>query len=232
MVCLNQNGSLDTSFDGDGIFTTNTAGTPYSVAVQPDGKIVTAGNVLVNSATDFSIVRLNENGSFDTTFDGDGKVSVNIGNNAANATDLANAIALQLDGKIIVGGESDFTFTERDWVLVCLTTDGVLDTSFGVGGKVQTAFGGNNSNEAINAIAVEASGRITAVGYGGEGGARDLLLLGITATGRQILRSVVTARSSHQPAVMEMREETPWPFSQTEDRSCGLQQLGNRRSAL
>ncbi|MBK7932571.1 MAG: VCBS repeat-containing protein [Acidobacteria bacterium] len=173
VVRLNPNGSLDTSFDGDGILTNSTAGTPFAGAIQPDGKIVTAGNIAPNlSSTDFSIVRLNENGSFDTTFDSDGKVSVEIGNTGFATDDLATSIALQLDGKIVVGGQSDFTFTGRDWAVVRLNPDGALDTSFGIGGKVRTTFGGNNSNESINAIAVEASGRITAVGHGVEGGPR------------------------------------------------------------
>ena len=75
MLRYNSNGSLDTSFDGDGIvltdFGANNYGIGYSVTTQADGKILVAGT----SEEDFALVRYNSNGSLDTGFDGDGKVT-------------------------------------------------------------------------------------------------------------------------------------------------------------
>ena len=82
LVRYNTNGSLDTTFDGDGKLTTP-IGSGYdfgrSVAVQADGKILVAGYGSNGSNNDFALVRYNRNGSLDTTFDGDGKLTTAIG---------------------------------------------------------------------------------------------------------------------------------------------------------
>ncbi|MBI4770572.1 MAG: hypothetical protein HY784_09250 [Chloroflexi bacterium] len=70
-------------------------------AVQSDGKIVVAGQ----SDGDFALARYNANGSLDTTFSTDGKVTTAIG-----SYDTGNALALQPDGKIVVAGQSDGDF--------------------------------------------------------------------------------------------------------------------------
>ena len=76
LVRYNTNGSLDTGFDTDGIVTTdigtNTYDAGHSVAVQSDGKIVVAGR----GANGAALVRYNTNGSLDTSFDTDGKVTL------------------------------------------------------------------------------------------------------------------------------------------------------------
>src|SRR5262249_2841121 len=97
-------GSLDTSFDGDGKVTTGVIGFDsnygYSMAVQSDGKILVAG-ALYNNGTldfDFALVRYNPDGSLDTSFDGDGKATTDFG------SDFGRGVALQSDGKILVAG--------------------------------------------------------------------------------------------------------------------------------
>ncbi len=177
IVRYNPNGSLDTSFDGDGIFTVSGIGHPDSIAIQPDGKIVTAGSISLDFfSSDFCIVRVNPNGGLDTTFDTDGKAIVSISDPSAGNTDLAFAIALQTDGKIVVGGESDFLNTARDFTLARLNPDGSLDTTFDGDGKVRTSFGGNNQLEGIASIAIKPDGRIVAAGYGGENGVRGFTI--------------------------------------------------------
>jgi len=78
----NPNGSLDTTFGNNG-WSSATFGAGYeaavSVDIQPDGKIVGGGtvrNVLNVPSQDLGIVRFNSDGSLDTTFDGDGKVTI------------------------------------------------------------------------------------------------------------------------------------------------------------
>src|SRR5574341_1204332 len=70
----NSNGGLDGSFDGDGkvntSFPASGSGIIYGMAIQADGKIVTAGV----AGSEFALARYNTNGSLDVTFDGDGKV--------------------------------------------------------------------------------------------------------------------------------------------------------------
>jgi uncharacterized delta-60 repeat protein len=99
----NPDGTLDASFDGDGWVTTRMGTTndfPHGVVVQNNGKIVVAGRANFNpSSWDFVVVRYNTNGTLDSTFDGDGKVTTDFG-----AGDEAYGMALQNDGRIIVAG--------------------------------------------------------------------------------------------------------------------------------
>jgi len=142
----------------------------YAVAVQTDGKIVAAGtaNVSLNSSSvnyDFAVFRYNADGSLDTSFDADGKVTMPIGN-AYNNYDIAYAVAIQTDGKIIAAGASSFftSFSSVRFTLVRYNTDGSLDNSFGAGGIV--------TNESvigkIHEISIQTDGKIVAAG-GGDG---------------------------------------------------------------
>src|SRR6266508_2960252 len=91
-------GALDTSFDGDGKVTTDFGGLDEAlgVAIQPDGKIVAAGT----NGGDFALARYNRDGSLDTSFDGDGKVTTDFG----APFDLALGVAIQPDGRIVAAG--------------------------------------------------------------------------------------------------------------------------------
>ena len=83
---------------------------------------------------DFALVRYNTDGSLDTTFDSDGKVTTAIG----SGNDYAYSVAIQSDGKIVAAGYSQ---RSNDFALVRYNTDGSLDTSFDSDGKVTTAIG-------------------------------------------------------------------------------------------
>ena len=105
----NTDGSLDTSFDSDGKVTTAIGGSDdyaHSVAIQSDGKIVAAGTVH-GSNDDFALVRYNTDGSLDTNFDSDGKVTTAIG----SGDDYAYSVAIQSDGKIVAAGYSTTVVT-------------------------------------------------------------------------------------------------------------------------
>ncbi len=183
VVRYNTNGSLDATFDGDGIFTDSTIGVANALAIQPDGKIVTAGSIVGADffTNSFSIVRLNPNGTFDTTFDGDGKASVKVSETNGGSS-FAYALALQADGKIVVGGEGDFS-TSRDFALARFNSDGSLDTTFDGDGKVRTTFGGSGQTEALRSLAVQADGKIVAAGFGGENSVRGFALARYNADG-------------------------------------------------
>ena len=101
-------GDLDTSFDGDGIVTTVFGGSIITgaegVAIQSDGKIVIAGDIrTLTDNFNFALARYNVDGSLDTSFDGDGKVTTDFGGG-----EIATAVAIQSDGKIVAAGSSDF----------------------------------------------------------------------------------------------------------------------------
>lgn len=158
LIRYNTDGSLDTSFGTGGIVSTSTL--YYSqfndVIIQSDGKIVAAGyEVVVNNPydVDFALIRYNTDGSLDTGFGVGGKVRTNF-----TSYDDASAIALQTDGKIVVGGNDN-----DDSILARYNTDGSLDTSFGTGGKVITDF--NGGWDAITSLIIQRDGKIVAAGY-------------------------------------------------------------------
>ncbi|MCP4374794.1 MAG: hypothetical protein GY794_01235, partial [bacterium] len=134
----NVDGSLDTSFDTDGIVTTDfgsSTDTGYSVTVQSDGKILLAGRSNSDSDYDFALVRYNADGSLDTTFDTDGKLTTDFG----SGDDWGRDVAVQSDGKILVVGEG-FNGSNMDIGLVRYNADGSLDTSFDSDGIVTIIF--------------------------------------------------------------------------------------------
>ncbi len=142
-----------------------------AIAVQPDGKIVAVGTTTIiggdtnipgggssYAGYDFAVFRYNTDGSLDTTFGGDGKVTASIGSDFGSR-EAANAVAIQPDGKIIAGGSLGEHFA-----LVRFNPDGSPDNSFGSGGKVVTETGAGGVSE----ISVQPSGKIIAAGGGVE----------------------------------------------------------------
>ena len=102
---FNTDGSLDTGFGGSGIVVTDFGvdETGNDLLVQPDGKIVVVGKSTGTGDSDILLVRYNSGGSLDDTFGVNGKVITDPG----NASDSGNSIALQTDGKLLVGGASN-----------------------------------------------------------------------------------------------------------------------------
>ena len=161
VTSLAQDGSLDLTFDFDGIVNTPVGNGAFanSLAIQSDGKIVAAGYAHIISTRDFALVRYNTNGSLDNTFDSDGIVTTPIG---MTSDDEAYSIAIQSDGKIVVAGTN-----ETEFALVRYNTNGTLDISFGNGGIVTTQVA--NGNEYIASIAIQSDGKIVAVGWDSSG---------------------------------------------------------------
>lgn len=122
----NADGSLDTTFGTNGHVSYSVSpgwDAAFTVAVQPDGKILLAGNSdTENFGTDFGILRLNPDGSLDKTFSGDGRATFSL----AEGNDTVHSIALQADGKIVLAGSA-----EGNYGVLRLDADGSLDHSFG-----------------------------------------------------------------------------------------------------
>jgi len=146
---------------GDGKVTTDIGGHTCDegrgVIVQPDGKILVAG-IATTNVEDFALVRYNTDGSLDTSFgNGLGKVTTDFGGG-----DEGRCIALQADGKIIVGGS---TTQGLDFALARYNPDGSLDHTFAGNGMVATAFVEGGTRNVINSIVVQSDGKILATGY-------------------------------------------------------------------
>ncbi|TDH28901.1 T9SS type A sorting domain-containing protein [Segetibacter sp. 3557_3] len=155
LVRFNTNGSLDLTFDGDGIVTTAIGPREdfaSSIAVQKDGKIVVGGYGFSGTSSVFVAVRYNVNGSLDTTFDVDGKVTIDP--NSITAT--IQSIALQPDGKLVLAGS-----TREGFTLVRLNINGSVDPTFGSTGIVRTVLPGSSM---IKSIALQSDGKIVSVG--------------------------------------------------------------------
>ncbi|MGI8639710.1 MAG: FG-GAP-like repeat-containing protein [Pyrinomonadaceae bacterium] len=160
----NSNGSLDTSFDGDGKVTTDFLGFPdraEAIAIQPDGKIVVAGqaaNTPPGGTALFALARYNSDGSLDTSFDGDGKLTTSFINGFESAFDLA----VQPDGKLIVVGRAS-NQSSGGAALARYNGNGSLDTSFGTDGKIIASLGGGGGS--AEAVALQSDGKIVIGGY-------------------------------------------------------------------
>jgi uncharacterized delta-60 repeat protein len=152
-------GSLDTTFGVGGKVTTDffgfdvNGGYDQANAVAMDGnKIIAAGQTDADGTADvvyFALARYNSDGSPDAGFGGTGKLTTDfyMGNTGSNA-DMANAIAVQDDGKIVVAGEHQDS-TGHFFALARYNSDGSLDTGFGSKGKVTTSFGDNAGARAV-----------------------------------------------------------------------------------
>jgi uncharacterized delta-60 repeat protein len=158
----NADGSLDATFDGDGVLTTNSAGSHHdearAVAIQADGKIVVAGA----GAFDFFLARYNTDGSLDTTFGfNNGKVLTDFGNNG----DAISDIAIQPDGKIIaVGTGSNQLGSWSIGAIARYNTDGSLDTTFDGDGKALLGAPGQTIHTGLNSVRLQADGKIVVLG--------------------------------------------------------------------
>ncbi|MGK0440331.1 MAG: putative delta-60 repeat protein [Pseudohongiellaceae bacterium] len=153
VVRYNSDGSLDTSFDSDGMVTTNISSLSASIGLQSDGKIVVAG---MNTATNqFAVIRYDTDGSLDASFDGDGIANVTVG-----GYDIGYSLAIQDDDKILVGG---YDGANGSYGLVRLDTDGSLDATFDTDGIVSTDV--TAAGDWGQSLALQSDGKILLAGY-------------------------------------------------------------------
>lgn len=174
-VRYNNDGSLDTTFGTNGKMTydlqSGSDDKAYSIAIQSDGKIVLAGYSDNGSDKAGSVIRINSNGSLDSSFGTAGKVFTNftIYNSNARADEFRTMKIHQVTGNIIVGGTSVLNTNESRGIFARYTPTGALDTTFGVSGKlIDLPFPESNANGftfVIEDIAIKSNGKITAVGW-------------------------------------------------------------------
>jgi uncharacterized delta-60 repeat protein len=151
----NADGSLDSSFGSGGTVLAN-PGEASDLAVQPDGKIIVAGDSNNGLQSVFTLARFNgDDGSPDTDFGNGGTQTT-----ALSGADVAGALALQPDGRILVAGRG-FTNSRDIAELVRYDDHGSLDSSFGNGGVATTTNGQGNG---INALTLRPDGKIVAAG--------------------------------------------------------------------
>lgn len=162
LVRYDAGGALDMNFGSGGKVITQVAGDEnaddyaQAVALQSDGKIVVAGNTYPYPA--FALARYNSDGTLDTGFGSGGKVLTRFDRDNASAY----AVTIQSDGKIILAGSTNAVYGSYDFALARYNSDGTLDTSFGIGGKVVTAV--SDGGDIAHAITIQSDGKIITVG--------------------------------------------------------------------
>jgi len=172
-------GALDSSFNGTGkvitaIGSDNDAA--YSVALQPDGKIVAAGRCSNGTDYDFCVARYLASGAPDLSFNGTGKVITPIG----SGNDIVRGVALQPDGKIVVAGYCANGAT-YDFCLARYLASGTLDMSF-QGAGTDVAPIGAGDDYAIS-LSLQPDGKIIVAGVCSNGINSDFCLARYLADG-------------------------------------------------
>ena len=162
---LAQAGTLDPTFDADGMATLSAGGPTngQSVAAQPDGKIVAAG--YIGSGSGFAVTRFNTDGSLDNSFSGNGWLTTTFG----SGDGFGRSVLVQPDGKILVTGNAAPSGGVNSFALARYNSDGTPDAGFGTGGVLTTSIGLGASRASSSAL--QPDGKIVTVGwrYGGAG---------------------------------------------------------------
>lgn len=157
-------GNLDASF---GVGGRVSAAVPYSTSgayglvLQPDGKLLAAGNVDGN----FAVYRFDAAGNLETIFD-----------RTTTAAEVLRSVALQPDGKLVAAGyRTKYQNVNGDFVLRRYLADGSFDLTFGTDGRVVTPVG-NGFFDGGHAVALQADGRIVVVGVATNGVDNDFVV--------------------------------------------------------
>lgn len=157
---LAQAGKLDPTFATGGIFTDSVGQFPgepnfaIAVAIQGDGKIVVGGSIGFTAA----VLRLNGNGTLDSTFGTGGVVTINV------PTDQVIGVAVQPNGKIVAALSNVLEDANLVFLAARLNPDGSLDSTFGTGGIVQTQIGPFGIANSV--FALQPDGKILLAGGG------------------------------------------------------------------
>lgn len=162
-MCLGFPGGLDPSFGNAGMaffdYANSSGDRATSVAIQPDGKILAAGDIHIGFGP--LLVRFRQDGSLDDSFGNGGFLS-----QFELALHSISAVAVQLDGKIILAGKMPNDFSSGGFVYVCRRMpNGAADLSFvGIHGCRLLKWENNTAEALLGAMALQADGRIVVVG--------------------------------------------------------------------
>ena len=133
--------------------------------------LLDARRIQQNTGDDFALARYKTDGSIDTSFGYGGRITTDVHGNAE--WDLAYSMALQQDGKIVLGGRS--YGTTRTFAVSRYLSTGKLDSAWGNNGSVNTNIGG--FDDEINGVALQSDGKIVVAGF-----SVDSTTIGVTNT--------------------------------------------------
>ncbi|MEZ5425144.1 MAG: hypothetical protein R2747_02660 [Pyrinomonadaceae bacterium] len=159
IVRLNEDSTLDTTFNNTGYTFTLVPGSPgdtggaTAAALQSDGKLVAVGTAPLQSRDNVVLIRYNSDGSLDNTFGTNG-IATRVFTNNSKALN----VVIQPDGKILIVGISG-----SDQFVARYNADGTLDNAFGTNGVTKLSIPGNSTSG--NSIALLPGGKIITGGY-------------------------------------------------------------------
>lgn len=186
----NTDGTLDASFGNAGVVIVNIAPAivaddeAQTIAVQPDNKIIVAGYTVPHTGGDynFAVARLMPDGSFDNTFSGDGRMFLDF---LGGFDDLCYTTALDsATGKIYLGGQAwDAGGVNSEMAFARLNSDGTLDATFGVSGKLVLSL--TPDSEEADDIKLQSDGKLLIAGlqYAGSVSGYQSLLARLNTNG-------------------------------------------------
>ncbi|MBP7515708.1 MAG: hypothetical protein KA791_14230 [Flavobacteriales bacterium] len=222
IVRMNEDGSLDNTFSGNGrlLGEYTTSGFPWSMirsmALQPDGKIVVVGeaatSAIVGTTTTvgtnrFGIARYNSDGTPDTEFSSDGFATVSF---ITDAECRPWDVAIQSDGKIVVAGWTNVTDdddSETNFAVVRLNENGSVDNTFSSDGKVQVDFGSYDSY--AHAVAIQGDGKIVLAGtFDFSDGDSKIVVARLNANG--ILDNTFSGDGKYQHTALTSTIDNAW----------------------
>lgn len=182
LVRYNANGSLDATFGAGGLVTHSIRpGTDleqyHAALVQPDGKILIGGEIQRGAnGLDWTVARFNPDGSFDQSFDNDGRLATPF-----SGDDFLHDMVVQPDGKIVAVGSR--TATTLDIVLARYLPDGSLDKTFSGNGKQAIDLGGD---EIGRGLVLQPDGKLVVSGEtDAAGGDDDMVVSRLDAAGER-----------------------------------------------
>lgn len=161
---LNSDGSADDSFGSHGIAIMdfgNFDAVATELAVQADGGIIVAGSARSGPGQlDFALARLNADGTLDSTFGGDGLVTLDLG----GVAESISGIVLLQSGEIVTVGMTDAN-GDQDAAFLRFGSNGALDSSFGAGPIAgSTIVGANGRTDELYSLIRQPDGKLVACG--------------------------------------------------------------------
>jgi uncharacterized delta-60 repeat protein len=192
LALFNTDGSIDTSFGGNGTGTVLTSFSPTTskdvanqVVLGNGGEFFVVGSSTANGTKDFAIAAYNADGTADTAFNGSGREVEDF----SGGSDSANAAVLQTNGDLVVAGSTGNPSTGLASIaLVRLQPNGALDTRFGIGGRIVTNLRG--VADVATSVALDSKGDIVVGGLSATGSfsagtlATDFAVLRYTSAGK------------------------------------------------
>ena len=167
-------GALDDTFGISGVVTATIGTANYTankLIIQSDGKIVIGSTSQIGGLYCFALSRYTAVGAPDTAFGSSGVVTATF-----SSSDYLYTVALQPDGKILMGGYAYDGISDYYSVLIRYTTAGALDSAFGGGDGVVTTTAPTYDDIEVYDIALQSNGKIVAAFYGGGSTSTDFML--------------------------------------------------------